>query len=89
MGQGVSKPLPGNVPPRSPLGCILSHWKEVVSETGGMLSKKTLIKYCSQWWLLYKLEDGGKMVLNGTLKYKTVLHLMLFLRREGNWDEVA
>lgn len=54
-----------------------------------MLSKKTLIKYCSQWWLLYKLEDGGKMVLNGTLKYKTVLQLMLFLRREGNWDEVA
>jgi len=89
MGQGTSKPLPGNVPPQNPLGCILSHWKEVVGETGGVLSKKTLNNYCSQWWLLCKLEDGEKWVLHGTLKYKTILQLMLFLCREEKWDEVA
>lgn len=53
-----------------------------------MWIKKTLIKYCNQWWPLYKLDDDEKWPFNGTLKYNTLLQLMLFLRREGKWDEV-
>jgi len=56
--------------------------------TGGIESKRTLIKYCNQWWPLYKLEDGAKWPLNGSIDYNTLLQLMLFLRREGKWDEV-
>lgn len=76
----------GGIEKKSPLGCILSHWKEI---GGGDLSKKTLIKYCNQWWPLYKLEDEEKWPFNGTLNYNTLLQLMLFLRREGKWDEIA
>uniref|UniRef100_A0A8B9ERN9 CCHC-type domain-containing protein n=1 Tax=Anser cygnoides TaxID=8845 RepID=A0A8B9ERN9_ANSCY len=72
----------------SPLGCVLTHWKDIVG-TGGTESKKTLIKYCDQWWPLYKLEDGAKWPLNGMIDYNTLLQLMLFLRREGKWDEVS
>lgn len=53
------------------------------------MSKKTLIKYCNQWWLLCKLEDREKWLLNGTLNYNTILQLMLFLQRKGKWGEAA
>ncbi|KAK4810159.1 hypothetical protein QYF61_009554 [Mycteria americana] len=79
----------GGIVKKSPLGCILAHWKEIGGQPGGSVNKKTLIKYCDQWWPLYKLEDGEKWPLNGTLKYNTLLQLMLFLRREGKWDEVV
>lgn len=76
------------IPRRSPLGCILAHWRDIAGEPGETLNKKTLVKYCNQWWSLYKLEDGEKWPLNGTMNYNTTLQLMLFLRREGKWDEV-
>ena len=76
------------IPRRTPLGCILAHWKDIAGEPGGTLNKRTLVKYCNQWWLLYKLEDGEKWPLNGTINYNTILQLMLFSRREGKWDEV-
>ncbi|KAK4814775.1 hypothetical protein QYF61_026752 [Mycteria americana] len=79
----------GGIVKKSPLGCILAHWKEIGGPPGGSVNKKTLIKYCDQWWPLYKLEDGEKWPLNGTLKYNTLLQLMLFLWREGKWDEVV
>ena len=53
------------------------------------MDRKTLIKYCNQWWPLYKLDEGEKWPFNGTLKYNTLLQLILFLRREGKWDEVG
>lgn len=55
---------------------------------GGIRSKKTLIKYCNQWWPLYKLEGGKKWPENVSLNHDTMLESMLFLRREGKWDEV-
>lgn len=82
MGKNQSK-----VSKKNPLGCVLAHWKELVG-SGGTENKKTLIKYCNQWWPLYKLESGAKWPLNGTLDYNTLLQLMLFLRREGKWDKV-
>jgi len=78
----------GGVLKKSPLGCALAHWKDIVG-TGGTESKRTLIKYCNQWWPLYKLEDGAKWPLNGSIDYNTLLQLMLFLRRERKWDEVS
>lgn len=85
MGGRVSS----EVPKKSTLGCILSHWKDIGGAPGGSENKKTLIKYCNQWWPLYKLEDGEKWPKNGTLNYNTLLQLMLFLRREGKRDEVS
>lgn len=75
MGTGQSK----DVPRPSPLGCVLVHWKEIVG-TGGTEDRGTLVKYCNQWWPLYKLEDGARWPANGTLNYNTLLQLMLFLR---------
>jgi len=74
---------------KSPLGCILQHWKEIGEPPGGSVNKRTLVKYCNQWWPLYKLDDEAKWPENGTLDYNTLLQLMLFLRREGKWDEVS
>ncbi|XP_039423543.1 uncharacterized protein LOC120409633 [Corvus cornix cornix] len=84
MGTRQSK----EIPRASPLGCILVHWKEIVG-AGGTENKRTLIKYCTQWWPLYKLENEAKWPSNGTLDYNTLLQLMLFLRREGKWEEVS
>ncbi|XP_076217227.1 uncharacterized protein LOC143171928 [Aptenodytes patagonicus] len=79
-GEGILK--------KSPLGCILIHWKQIAGSPGGVTRRDDLIKYCNQWWPLYKLEDGEKWPRNGTLNYNTLLQLMLFLRREGKWDEI-
>uniref|UniRef100_A0A8C0IF25 Core shell protein Gag P30 domain-containing protein n=1 Tax=Bubo bubo TaxID=30461 RepID=A0A8C0IF25_BUBBB len=73
---------------KSPLDCILTHWKDIAGR-GSTESKKIMIKYCNQWWPLYKLEEEDNRPLNGTLDYHTLLQLMLFLRREGKWDEVS
>uniref|UniRef100_A0A8U7P0N4 Core shell protein Gag P30 domain-containing protein n=1 Tax=Corvus moneduloides TaxID=1196302 RepID=A0A8U7P0N4_CORMO len=73
----------------NPLGCVLAHWKELGGVPGGNMKKSTLIKYCNQWWPLYKLDDGEKWPENGSLRYNTLLQLMLFLRRENKWDETA
>lgn len=72
---------------KSLLGCILKHWEDIAG-SGGTESKQQLIKYCNRWWPLYKLENGAKWPLNGTLDYNTVLEPM-FLRREGKWDEAG
>lgn len=71
----------------SPLGCMLTHWKDIAG-SGGTENKKTLTKYCNQWWPLYKLENGAKWPLNVSVDYNTLLQLM-FLRREGKWDKVS
>uniref|UniRef100_A0A669Q395 Core shell protein Gag P30 domain-containing protein n=1 Tax=Phasianus colchicus TaxID=9054 RepID=A0A669Q395_PHACC len=73
---------------QSPLGCVLAHWRDIGGPPGGNINKKTLIKYCNQCWPSYKLESQERWPFNGTLNYKTMLELMLFLRREGKWDEV-
>ena len=78
----------GGVIKSSPLGCILAHWKDIAG-TGNTESKRNLVKYCNQWWPLYTLENEAKWPFNGTLDYNTLLQLMLFLRREGKWDEVS
>jgi len=78
----------GGILKKSPLGCVLTHWKDIVG-TAAVESKRTLIKYCSQWWPLYKLEEGARWPLNGSIDYNTLLQLMLVLRREGKWDEVS
>ena len=84
MGNGRSKPCE-----KSPLGCILKHWSDIVGH-GGTENRRKLIKYCNQWWPLYKLESDAKWPQEGgTLDYNTLLQLMLFLRREGKWDEVS
>lgn len=84
MGTGQSK----EISRASPLGCVLAHWKEIVG-TEGTENKRNLVKYYTQWWPLYKLEDGAMWPPNGTLDYNTLLQLMLFLRQEGKWEEVS
>jgi len=36
----------GGILKKSPLGCVLAHWKDIVG-TGGIETKRTLIKYCN------------------------------------------
>lgn len=84
MRSGQSK----EIMKKNPLRCILKHWKDIVGD-GGTESKQQLIKYCNQWWLLYKLEEGVRWCLKGSVDYNTILQLMLFLRREGKRDETA
>jgi len=79
----------GGIVEKSPLGCILAHWKDIGGPPGGSMNKRPLIKYCNQGWPLYKLDDEEKWPLNGTLNYNTLLQLMLFLRRERKRDEVS
>jgi len=79
----------GGLVKKSPLGCVLTHWKDIGGPSGGSVNKRTLIKYCNQWWPLYKLDDEEKWRFNGTLNYNTLLQLRLFLRRERKWDEVS
>lgn len=74
MGARQSK----EVPKASPLGCVSEHWKEIAGK-GGMENKKILIKYCSHWWPLYRLEEEARWPPKGTLEYNTLLQLMLFL----------
>lgn len=57
----------GGILTKSPLGCILAHWKDIGVLPSGGMDKKTLIKYCNQWWPLYKLEGGEKWPFNGIL----------------------
>ena len=84
MGNGRSKPCE-----KSPLGCILKHWSDIVGH-GGTENRRKWIKYCNQWWALYKLGSDAKWPQEGgTLDHNTLLQLMLFLRREGKWDEVS
>uniref|UniRef100_A0A8D0FYE9 Core shell protein Gag P30 domain-containing protein n=1 Tax=Strix occidentalis caurina TaxID=311401 RepID=A0A8D0FYE9_STROC len=79
----------GGILKRSPLECILTHWKKIRGPPGGGIDKRTPIKYCNQWWPVYTLDDGEKWPLNGSLEYNTILQLMLFCRREKKWDEVS
>ncbi|KAK4810545.1 hypothetical protein QYF61_004508 [Mycteria americana] len=55
---------------------------------GDPLTRKQLIEYCNNWQSTYILEDQEKWPKNGTLRYNTILQLMLFCRQEGKWDEV-
>lgn len=87
MGNKLGKEQIKRSPPRMYFSTLERHWGS--PQWGGSVDKKTLIKYCTQQWPLYKLEDGEKWPLNGTLNYNTLLQLTLFLRREGKWDEVV
>ncbi|KAM6188944.1 LOW QUALITY PROTEIN: kinesin heavy chain-like [Sarcoramphus papa] len=51
-------------------------------------TEKQLVEYCNHWWPLYILGDQEKWPKNGTLKYNTILQLMLFCCREGKWNKV-
>ncbi|XP_041894788.1 uncharacterized protein LOC121669624 [Corvus kubaryi] len=85
MGSGQSK---RGILKKSPLGCILQHWKKIGGPPGGTATRENLIKCCNQRWPLYKLDSGEKWPQNGTLNYNTLLKLMLFLRQEQKWDEI-
>lgn len=81
----VSSFQEGGIAKASPLGCILKHWGKFGKDP---LMRKKLIEYCNQWGPSNVLEDKEQWPKNGTLKYNTILQLMLFCRREGKWDDV-
>ncbi|KAK4829533.1 hypothetical protein QYF61_005172 [Mycteria americana] len=78
--------LEGGILRTSPLGCILRHWEHL---GGDPLTQKQLIESCNHWWPLYTLDSGEKRPKNSTLRYNTILQLMLFCRQEVKWDEVS
>ena len=80
-------PSKKRIPRKTPLGCILEHWKDLGRIDP--LTQKQLIEYCNHWWSLYTLKSGEKWPENGILQYNTILQLMLFCKREGKWNEMA
>ena len=56
----------GGILKKSPLGCVLSHWRDIGGSAGGNVNRKTLIKYCNQWWPLYSwnVEKSGLLINN-------------------------
>lgn len=87
MGNMLGKEQIKRSPPRMYFSTLQRHWGSPQWE--GSVDKKTLIKYCTQRWPLYKLEDGEKWPPNGSINYNTLLQLALFLRREGKWDKIV
>lgn len=67
----------GGIVKKSPLGCILTHQRQIVGPSGGVVTLENLIEYCNQWRPLYKLDDGEKWRFSGTLVYNNLLQLML------------
>lgn len=84
MGTGQSK----EISKANPLGCTLAHWRELVGYKG-IENKRNLVKFCAQWWLLYKLGECIQWPPTGSLDFETLWQLMLFLRREEKWEEVT
>lgn len=52
------------------------------------MTKNKMKTYCTQQWPQYQLGDGEKWPENGSLKYNTLLQVMLFCEQQGKWDEV-
>ena len=50
--------------------------------------KTRLIFFCDTEWPQYPLEDGGRLPVEGSLNYNTVLQLDWFCRKEEKWAEV-
>lgn len=53
------------------------------------MTQDILKRYCNQWLPRSELDDGEKSLdSNKSLKYNTILQLMLLCRRQNEWDEV-
>jgi len=77
MGSGQASEV--GILKKSPLGCLLKHWKGV---GGDLLTRKQLIEYCNHWWPMYILGDQEKQPKNGTLKYDITIKVVLLVQRE-------
>lgn len=84
MGASESKEIPKG----SPLRWHPKTLEELVGY-GGTETKRELVNFCTQWWPLYRLDEGVKWPANSTLDYEILLQLMLFLQREQKGQEVA
>ena len=49
-------------------GCVIAYWKDVAGH-GGTKNIRDLIRFCKDWWPLYKLGDGAKWLPHGILDY--------------------
>jgi hypothetical protein len=77
--------LPVSVPERSPLACLLKHWKDL---DPGNLKKKNFTFLCAEAWSKYPLGDQERWPPEGSIHYNTILQLDLFCRREEKWTEI-
>lgn len=74
-----------DIPEDSPLGCLLSHWKE--GKLGRELRKRELIDYCNKVWPEY--ETGGmQWPWNGTINPEILTPMMRYLRENEKWEEI-
>lgn len=88
MSLRVFRALSGSdkdIPDDSPLGCLLSHWKE--GKLGRELRKRELIDYCNKVWPEYETE-GMQWPWNGTINPDIITPLMRYLRENEKWDEI-
>jgi hypothetical protein len=79
MGPAPSS-LQASVPEKSPLACLLKHWKDLDPDN----LKKTLTFLCTEAQSKYPLGDQERWPPEGSIHYNTILQLDLFCKREEN-----
>jgi hypothetical protein len=70
---------------RSPLACLLKHWKDLDPES---LQQKQLKFYCTQAWPQYPLGDEERCPDGGSINYNTILQLDMFYKKERKRTKV-
>ena len=82
MGSVISS----NIPPGTPLGCLLENLKSLKLTPPLKASKLTYL--CNKVWSQYSLDNGSKWPLNGTLDPIILRDLHTYCQRTGKWKEV-
>jgi hypothetical protein len=74
-----------SLPKRSPLACLLRHWKDLDPDN---LKRKTIIFLYAEAWLQHPLGDQKKWTSESSLNFNTILQLDLFCKCEEKWTEI-
>ena len=70
-----------NVPPGTPLGCLMEKLKSLKLTPDLKASK--LIYLCNKVWIQYQLDNSSKWPLNGTLDPIILRDLNTYCQRAG------
>ena len=83
MGSVISS----NIPPGTPLGCLLENLKSLKLTPDLKASK--LIYLCNKVWIQYQLHNSSKWPLNGTLDPIILRDLNTHCQWSGKWKEAS
>lgn len=81
----IMEKAPSVVPRNSPLGHILTNWKQFNLDH---LKRKKIVFFCNAAQLQYSLGDWKKWPKNSSLTFNTILQLDLFYKHTSKWLEI-